>query len=182
MLINRLFSSFGRQVQRGISHARFARLLLVSIIALFAVITPQTVLAARPQIDTYHDEGSFTVDCGSFMARGDWTLDVRFTVYFDQAGNPIRSIAHDDWNNVYTNLNTGFTAKDPATFVNVSDWTTGSYKTAGETFRIIVPGHGIVVQEVGVARYDANGNITFVGGPHEVAFGDWHALICAALS
>jgi hypothetical protein len=183
MLKNRLSSLLGSQGQRGMSHVRSARLLLVSIVALFAVVAPQTALAAtQPQIDTFHDKGSFTVDCGSFMARGDWTLDMRFTVYFDQTGNPIKTIAHNDWNNVYTNLNTGFTVKDPATFVNISDLETGSYKQAGEIFRMIIPGQGIFVQDIGVVVYDENGNTTFIGGQHEVLNGDWHALICTALN
>ena len=68
MFTNRLFSSFGHKVQQGMSHMRFARLLLVSIIALFAVVAPQTALAAgQPQIFTFHEEGSKLIDCGSFI-------------------------------------------------------------------------------------------------------------------
>ena len=47
MLINRLFSLFGHKVHLSRSHTRLARLLLVSIIALFAVIMPQTAFAGQ---------------------------------------------------------------------------------------------------------------------------------------
>jgi hypothetical protein len=181
MFTNRLSSLSGSQIQRGMSHTRSARLLLVSIITLFAVITPQTAFAsAQPWKDSFHDEGSFTVDCGSFVARGDWTVNMRVTAYFDAAGNQTKTINHIDWNNVYTNLNTGLTVKDPATFVQIAN--IDGYMTAGETWRLIVPGHGIVVQEVGYISFDNDHNVTFVGGPHEVTFGDWQTLICGALS
>ena len=59
MLIIRLFSLFGRQVQRSMSHTRTARLLLVSIIALFAVITPQAAFAGDT-VRPFHAQSTAT--------------------------------------------------------------------------------------------------------------------------
>lgn len=48
MLFHRLFSFVGRHAQYHKPHAQFVRLLLVTAIALFAVLTPQTVFASQP--------------------------------------------------------------------------------------------------------------------------------------
>jgi hypothetical protein len=180
MLINRLFSSFGRQVQRGISHARFARLLLVSIIALFAVISPQTAFAAgQPQIFTFHEVGSQVIDCGSFMAQRVYTDDQRVIAFSDKAGNPSKFIAQNDLNEVWTNLSTGFKLLAPGHFTFTFYPQDGSASRVGMAYHITMPGIGIVVLDAGRVTWDAYGNMT-VSGPHDPLFSN--DQICAALS
>jgi len=179
MFIDRLFSLLGRQVQQSMSHTRFARLLLVSFVALFAVITPQTVFAARPQIFTFHEEGSQQIDCVSFMAQRVFTDDQRVIAFSDQAGNPIKFIAQNDINEVLTNLSTGFKLPAPGHFTFTFYPQDGSASRVGMVYHITIPGIGIVVLDAGRVTWDAYGNMT-ISGPHEPLFSD--DQICAALS
>ena len=180
MLVNRLFNLFSRQVQLNMSLTRFARLLLGCFVALFAVITPQTVFAARPATFPIHFEDSVAFDCGSFQAREDVVGDGTGIVFFDQTGNPIKVQEHINLNGVLTNLDTGFTLPDPGHFTVMYDLQKGTETDVGQIFRIIVPGEGIAALDAGKVIFDAAGNITFVGGPHQVLFGGY-ALLCPAL-
>ena len=90
MFINRLFNLFGHQVQRSMSHTRFARLLLVSSIALFAVITPQAAFASQtvdPSTLNPPPPPEFNPEC---KAVGDGTIcTVAFTELEEPGGTGI---------------------------------------------------------------------------------------------
>ena len=51
----------------------------------------------------------------------------------------------------------------------------------GEAFAITVPGQGVAVLGAGKLVFDAEGNVIFEAGPHQVLHGDFVTLICAAL-
>jgi hypothetical protein len=178
MFTNRLSSLSGSQIQRGMSHTRSVRLLLVSVIALFAVVAPQTALAATPpQMFPIHEEGSELIDCGSFTAQRDYDIDQNVTFFYDQTGTWIKLISHFELNDVYTNLSTGFTLLSPGKFTFTLYPQDGNRSLAGVLYHITIPGIGIAVIDAGKVRIDEDG-VYFSAGPHD-PFND---QICAALS
>lgn len=46
--------------------------------------------AMPPSRETFHDEGSFEIDCGTFSLTETFTNDLVFTTFFDNQGNPVR--------------------------------------------------------------------------------------------
>jgi hypothetical protein len=94
-------------------------------------------------------------------------------------------VVHVNSNATVTNLATGFSIKDPGTFMNVVHFDElGNEETItaiGSVFRIVIPGQGIVAQDTGIITFDpATGDVLFEGGPHEVFHGE--ADVCAILS
>jgi len=180
MLKNRLSSLLGSQVQRGMSHVRSARLLLVSVIALFAVVAPQTALAATPpQMFTFLDVGSNLIDCGSFIAQEDYSIPTRVIVFAsDPDGNAIRGQAHQDYNGTFTNLNTGYSLPENGHKTIIFDNQAGTRKLLGLFVRVSIPGGGVASLEAGNLTIGPD-DVTFAGNHH---WADGPDLICAALS
>lgn len=161
-------------------NSRF-RLLLVIAITLLALASVTTVFAAKPDVETFHNEGSFVAaDCGSFLALEDFVEDARVTTFFDQAGNPVRVQVHVNFEGILTNTATGLTLRDPGHFTIVFDLQEGTTTQVGLIFGITVPGEGIAVLDAGKIVFDEEGNVIFEGGPHQFLEGG-EALICAAL-
>ena len=179
MLTNRFSNLLGSQFQRGMSHTRSVRLLLVSIIALFAVITPQTALAATPpQISTYLDVGSNLIDCGSFMIREDYSIPTRLIVFASDAGdNAIRGQAHQDYNGTFTNLNTGYSLPENGQKTILFDNQAGTRSLLGLFVRVSLPGGGVVTLDAGNLTIGPD-DVTFAGNHH---WADGPDLLCAAL-
>lgn len=158
-----------------------AKSLIALALLLLAFMPATTVFAAQPDIQTFHDEGSFVAaDCGSFLALEDFVQDVRVIVFSDDAGTPVKAESHINWNGVLTNSVTGKTLRDPGHSVIIGDLQTGTSKYVGLVFGITVPGEGIAVLDAGKVIFDADGNVIFEGGPHQF-LDEGPALICAAL-
>jgi hypothetical protein len=156
--------------------------LVISFVLISLALTSvTTVYAAPPDIQIFHDEGSFaTVDCGDFLALQDFVVDGRVTTFFDQAGNPVSVQVHMHYDGTFTNSITGLTLRDPARLTITVDLQDGTVTEAGLFYGITVPGQGIAVLDAGKIVFDADGNVLFVGGPHQFLEGG-EALICAAL-
>ena len=155
---------------------------VIALVAVLLSLMPVgTVYAAPPDVQTFHDEGSFaTVDCGDFLALQDFVEDSTVTTFFDQAGNPVRAQVHVHYDGTFTNSVTGLTLRDPARLPITVDLQDGSVAETGLFYGITVPGEGIAVLDAGRIVFDADGNVLFVGGPHQFLEGG-EALICAAL-
>lgn len=157
------------------------RLFFVTAITLLTLTSVTTVFAATPFVETFHNEGSFVAaDCGTFLALEDFVEDVRVTTFFDNAGNPIRMQVYSNFNGIITNSETGRSVRDPGHFTITVDLQAGTSTYAGLVFGITVPREGIAVLDAGRVIFDAEGNVTFVAGPHQFLEGG-PALICAAL-
>ena len=157
------------------------RLFLVTAIILMTLTSVTTVFAAKPFVETFHNEGSFVAaDCGTFLALEDFVEDVRVKTFFDNAGIPIRVQVHVNFNGTITNSETGRTVRDPGHHTVTIDLEEGTQTFAGMVFAITVPGEGIAVLDAGKVVFDAEGNVIFVGGPHQF-LEEGPALICAAL-
>ncbi len=159
---------------------KYFRMLLVPAVFLLTFMSVSTAFAAPPDFSTFHNEGSFTIDCGSFTINEDYFQDGRVTDFFDKAGNPINELVKVDENRILTNLATGFTVKAPGHFSFTIDLQAGVIQQVGLVDRITIPGRGVVVLDAGKLIVDADGNVTFVG-PHQ-GFTGGDDVFCAALS
>lgn len=159
------------------------RLLLVAILALLALASVTTALAAKPEVQTFHDEGSFEIDCGSFLALADFEEDARVTTFFDDAGNPVRIQVHVNYDGTLTNSVTGLTVRDPGHFTIQVDLHEGTQNFVGLVYGITIPGEGVVVLDAGRVVFAGEAveeNIIFEAGQFDVLHGG-DAVICAAL-
>lgn len=146
--------------------------------------TAQAALAAPPQIETFHLEGSYEVGiCPSGVTLlGTYTEDVRLITFFNEAGDPVSIQVHVQYVAVVTNTETSQTVRDHAHGTVFIDPIEGTRVNVGLFYSTTVPGLGVVFHDVGkLVRDIETGDILFEAGPHDVLHGDEVALFCAAL-
>ena len=131
-----------------------------------------TPSVSPPRVETFQEEGSLVLaKCKGFKLTETFSLDIRFTTFFNQQGDAVRMTIHADFAGVITNSASGNTYRDSAHHQVTRDLTTGTQTTAGLIFNVVVPGVGPVAHDTGKIVVDANGKVTFVGGPHTVSLG-----------
>ena len=138
--------------------------------------------AGQPLIDkTFTDAGRAPVaDCGDFQVLDQYTISSTVILFFDEAGNLSRFIEQNDGTDQFINAKTGKTLRAlPFHNTVLVDRVAHEGTTTGIILRVVVPGAGAVLLDVGriVTR---RGEITFQAGPHQFFDGDLGAL-CAAL-
>ena len=159
---------------------------LITMVTLLAavVLSARPALALEPQIETFHDEGSFEIGpCPSGVTLVEtYTEDDRILTFFDQAGDPVSVQVHFNYDGVVTNPETGQSVGDPAHGTRFIDLVEGTRGPVGLYFSTTVPGVGVVFHDVGrLVRDIEDDSIIFEAGPHDVLHGDYVALFCAAL-
>jgi hypothetical protein len=149
------------------------RLLILTALALSSILLiAQPASATPPSVETFHDEGEFLfADCGTFQLTETFTFDVRVTTFFNAQGDAVRATEHVTFVGVITNSVSGNTYPDRDHHQTVTDLTTGETTFVGLVFLTPVPGLGPVLHDTGKVIFDANGDVTFVAGPHTVLFG-----------
>jgi len=158
------------------------RLLSVTAVTWLALALVAPAVAAEPDIDFFHDEGSFVVaDCGSFLALADYVADYTVTTLFDAAGHPVRVQAQYLVNATLTNSVTGVSLSDHSHWMLFWDLEQGTTSDVGLVYQITIPGEGIVVLDAGRIVWDANDNVIFEAGQHQVLH-EGGAVFCGALS
>ena len=160
---------------------RFGRLLaLLAFVSILALVA-SPASARAPQREVFRFSGSVVVaDCGGGVTLTETFTDVNtFITFFDASGNPVRVEFHDNFDGVITNSASGNTYRDPGHVTIVFDVVDGSVTFRGEFFAIVAPGVGIVVQDTGTLTFDADGNIIFQAGPHQMSSGT--ADLCSVL-
>lgn len=164
------------------------RCVALSLAALAALLAlPGGARAVQPVVEIFPNDGTFPIGpCPNGVTLEEtFTEVVRVTTFFDRAGNPVRIQIHVDFAGVVTNPATGQSVEDPGRLTTFIDPATGETTTVGLIFSTTVPGVGVVFHDVGKVVFDADGNVTFQGGPHDVldlGGGDPTALFCAALT
>lgn len=134
---------------------------------------------------TAQGESTDVIPCGGYGYDFDVRLDVayklKFIVFFDRQGDP--STLHVQVSNreTFTNTEPGLSVTATDAGVDIVDLKSGTVSIIGVLVRITVPGKGALVLDVGKITFDADDNLLFVAGPHQVFFGD-DGLICAALA
>ena len=157
----------------------------------FALLTlPMAVSAAPPVVETFHNEGSFTfaAPCPNGVTLvGTFTEDVRVTTFFDRAGNPVRSSDQGQPKTARSPTRRPARAwRIPSHQTITEDLVEGTVTQVGLVFKATVPGVGVVFHDVGRVVVDAEDNVIFEAGPHDVlnTAGDHvvRANFCAALT
>jgi hypothetical protein len=145
--------------------------LAVVVVALFTL--PVAVSAAPPLVETFTNEDSFQF-AGPCANAPDVTLvetfteTVRVTTFFDADGTPVRAQIHVNFAGVVTNPVTGASVEDNGHQMLIQDLVTGTETQVGLVFSSTVPGVGVVFHDVGRVVFDADGNVIFEAGPHDV--------------
>lgn len=162
---------------------------MLALVVVTLLTMPMYVSAAQPVVETFYSEGSFAfaAPCPNGVTLvGSFTERTRVTTFFDNDGNPIRLQIKLDYSGVVTNPVTGQTVRNPSHNTTFVDLVEGTVTQVGLVFSVTVPGVGVVFHDVGRVVFDAEGNVIFEAGPHDVlnTAGD-HAVrarFCEALT
>ena len=157
------------------------KLLAVGLLLIVLTLIPfSSAFALEPTVETFHDEGTQSVDCGSFIASGSYQQDVRVTTFYDTAGNPIRDSVFIQFAGTLTNPLNGKTLTDTDSFTVFFDLQEGTITGVGLTFHMQIPGSGVAVLDAGRIFVDEEGNVTLTGRQDFHYAGE--AVICVAIS
>ena len=143
----------------------------VRFVILGLVASPAS--ARPPQREVVPGSGSLVLaDCGDGVLLTETFTEVHtFTTFFDASGNPVRVQTHENFDGVITNSASGNTYRDPGHWTIVEDLVNGTGTLHGEFYAIVAPGLGMIIQDTGRITFDADGNVIFQAGPHEVLTG-----------
>lgn len=108
--------------------------------------------------------------------------DIRQTIFFDRLGTPARTQAHFHLRATIMNASTGKSLRNNADFTVFTDLVTGVTEVAGKTMILTDRGKGIIVQDAGKITFDADGNVIFEAGAHDLQNGDAPSLQCENLA
>ena len=145
-----------------------------------SALAADQALAAAPK--AHHSKFRFSgrVDCGSFSDRFTDRYWIQGRTFFDGKGRAIRTIDHVRHTSTDRNSRTGLTLHQHDRYNIKTDLRTGILRLSGGLFRINRPGKGMVIHDVGRVVMDANQNITFTAGRHDV-LGKSSDVFCSAL-
>ncbi len=165
---------------RLIRHAFRLATIALAVVAVTAI--PSFALAAgRVETGTFPIDEHF-VDTGPSDACGfpitvDLTGIGKYEVFYDAAGNATNVNVHIARTGTYGGNGVSLSEFDRTNLF--LDFRTGTQRDAGIEFRVSTGSiHGVF--DRGRLIFDADGNVTFVAGPHPALDGDW-ANLCAAL-
>jgi hypothetical protein len=135
--------------------------------------------AAAPTTTTSEFSINGTIACAGFNISEAATVTVRTTIFFDNAGNPVRQRDQATYTGTLTNSATGTSVaphRGPQNFeIDLRDGTVAGH---GVFFNLTVPGRGNILHSVGTIIFNPDGSMT-LHGRHEFQGED--AVLCAAL-
>lgn len=138
--------------------------------------------AAPPTTETVEYDDTFTdTEACDFDVEVSFAGTLLITTFYDRAGEPVRLQIKGEDRGTATNPLNGKTASGRDNWLETVDLRTGTYTIRGLYVRLNVPGHGVVLLDVGYAEFDGDGNLVQLSGPHQAFVGDFAAL-CAALA
>ena len=108
--------------------------------------------------------GHGVIDCGTFVDAFDDFFNGFETIYFDQAGDPIRDVLNLEHHSNDSNSLTGLVVHEHGHFMVSFDLLTGTATVTGNQEIITRPGIGVVLQDVGRVVFDVNGDLVFFAG------------------
>ena len=108
------------------------------------------------------------IDCGTFTIHETSFSDrVDVITYFNDAGEPVRARVHVEFQGVLTNLSTGKTLRDHASFSDAFDFIDGTLTETGVAFHYKIPHQGLVADN-GRIIFGPNNEVLFAAGSHDV--------------
>ena len=162
------------------AHLRTLLVPVVSLLLLLALAAPS--LAIRPQTASFSGTDSGVINCAGFDDNFTDVFSAQATLFFDNAGNPIRITEHVVSHSTDTNSVTGLSLHEHDRYAITVDLRTGQVTLAGAPIRMNRKGQGIVIHDTGIVVFDAEENVIFEGGPHEVLNEGEEVVFCRALS
>jgi hypothetical protein len=162
---------------------RRTRLMLVTLlVSAMAVGLVSPAAADEPEKITFSVEITQTDNTScDFPFLEEFEGRISITTFFDSEGNPIRVHLHLPFDGTLTNPATGTSVSATQDLIVVEDLEVGTTTFVGVRFRVNFPGLGHVLLDVGKVVFDADGNVIFEAGPHQVINEDFEAF-CEALS
>lgn len=159
--------------------ALVAALIAALVTSLLGVVPAN---AARPETFTVEFADTFTdTEACDFDLEVSFVGTLRITEFYDESGNLERIQIKGEDHGTATNPQNGKTASGRDNWLETVDLRTGTYTIRGLYVRLNVPGHGVVLLDVGYAEFDGDGELVKLSGPHQAFEGDFAAL-CAALA
>jgi hypothetical protein len=165
--------------------ATCAALALTAI--LFGVLSAASPAPASASPPAHDFEFAFdetgVIDCGTFQDNFVDFLSGTGTTFYDNNGDPIRSVFHIEHHSNDINSVTGVTIHEHGHYIETDDVITGTRTVTGNSEVANRPGFGVVVQDVGRAVFDSDGNLVFFAGgrKHSELFGG-DQVLCDALA
>lgn len=160
---------------------------VLAVTALFALLWPSTTGAASPRMPSREAlpsrEFHGVIDCGTFQDNFVDFFSATLTTFFDANGDPSRLVFQVEHHSNDVNSVTGLAIHEHGHFTDTVDLATGIESVTGNSEVANRPGVGVVVQDVGRAVFDANGNLVFFAGGrnHSELFGG-DQVLCDALA
>jgi hypothetical protein len=160
------------------------KVVLIGLLAAFLTAVAASAAAATPPFTRRISfEASFIVQPGdvascAFPIAIDLQVDLIFQVFFDVQGRPVRVALHENW--FGTDSANGNVLPEHGATNETFDLIGGTDSYIGLIQVKLAPGEGVSVF-AGNVRLDADGNIIFEAGLHQVLEGDV-AAYCAALT
>jgi hypothetical protein len=154
---------------------------------LFGMLSPSTAGAASLRAPSHETlppaEVAGVIDCGTFQDNFVDFFSGTQTTFFDAKGDPTRLVFHIEHHSNDVNSVTGLAIQEHGHFTFTVDPATGTQTVTGNSEVANRPGVGVVVQDVGRAVFDADGNLVFFAGgrKHSELFGG-DQILCDALA
>jgi hypothetical protein len=109
------------------------------------------------------------IDCGTFTIRETSFSDrVDVITYFNDAAEPVRARMHVEFQGVLTNLSTGKTLRDHASFNDAFDFVAGTLTETGVAFHYKIPHQGLVADNGTIVFVLESNEVLFAAGSHDV--------------
>lgn len=156
------------------------KIALLGLTAAAALALALPAGAAPPVTQTFTIPVSGLESCNGFDLVFVGEVTVRETVFFDASGNPVTVRLHVHGAETDTNSVTGKTIEVRGDVTITIDLATGTFTETGLSLMSNAPGEGVVIHDSGKVVFDADGEIVFQAGPHDVL--DDPETWCNALS
>ena len=147
-------------------------MMLFTIVAIGGVLAMASSAAAYPptseELPTATGD-DLLVECGTFDIRDDFVLEGTATTFYDSNGEPVRIRFHFTAVDRFYNSDTGkeYTATTANT-IDFVDLQSGQLDAMGLEYHLTVPGVGVVILDAGKLIFDAQGNVVFESGQHQI--------------
>lgn len=149
-------------------------------LALVGGITDASAVPPVP-VDETASGNEPVADCGTFEVWDEFELSVSGYLHFDNEGNPVRIVQRVTGSDRLYNPENGKSLSGTINAGEIVDLVEGQAIENGQTFRILVPGSGAVLLNIGRFVFDFEDGLVFLKGDQQFFEGDLEAL-CAALS
>jgi hypothetical protein len=156
----------------------------ITLVVAFALAAATTAAATAPTtVRQSVSPPPFThyLQCPGFWVDGEFHIDRTTTTFYEQSGQPIRTVQHVRADGTLSNPLTGKSLSDSGVFKVTVDLLTGERTIDGRVSKATSPGVGVVYQSVGRLVLEPDGTVSFEAGEHDDVDNDYGDL-CSYLA